>query len=150
MIASALGAVVYKNQEPEMGFFPVTFNQNAQNDPVFRHFPTELSVMHFHFDTFELPEGAVAMAKSTVTPIQAFRYGSNVFALQFHCELTETNAPVFINELASEIIPGTYVQQPAEMLQNIEDCMPNNFIFFRVLDEILYLTPAKILFRPEM
>jgi len=144
MIASALGAVVYKNQEPEMGFFPVTFNQNAQNDPVFRHFPTELSVMHFHFDTFELPEGAVAMAKSTVTPIQAFRYGSNVFALQFHCELTETNAPVFINELASEIIQGTYVQQPPDMLRNIEDCMPNNFIFFRVLDEILYLTPAKI------
>ena len=69
--------------------------------------------MHFHFDTFTLPEGAIAMAKSTVTPVQAFRYGKNVFALQFHSELTESNLPVFIKELESEIIPGTLVQNPA-------------------------------------
>jgi len=140
MIASALGAHVYKNSEPEMGFWPVNFSQEAQLDSVFRHFPAQLDVMHFHFDTFTLPEGAILMAKSTVTPVQAFRYGKNVFAFQFHSELTQSNLPVFIKELETEIIPGVLVQGPYEMLDKINYCSINNKIFSKVLDEILQLT----------
>jgi GMP synthase-like glutamine amidotransferase len=139
MIASALGARVYKNSEPEMGFWPINFSEAAQLDNVFRHFPANQDVMHFHFDTFNLPEGAVAMAESTVTPVQAFRYGSNVFALQFHSELTESSAPIFIREFASEIIPGSLVQYPREMLQHIGYCRLNNEILSKVLDEIQLL-----------
>jgi GMP synthase-like glutamine amidotransferase len=139
MIASALGARVYKNTEPEMGFWPVKFSPEAQKDNVFKHFPANLMVMHFHFDTFGLPQGAVAMAESVITPIQAFRYGSNVFALQFHSELTESNTPIFISELTHEIVPGRLVQQPSEMLQNISYCRINNQVFAKMLDEILLL-----------
>ena len=73
LVASALGARVYKNQKPEMGFFPVTFNRDAQTDKVFRHFPAELKVMHMHFDIFDVPQAALAMASSNVSPCQAFR-----------------------------------------------------------------------------
>jgi GMP synthase-like glutamine amidotransferase len=140
MIASALGARVYKNSEPEMGFWPISFSKEAQQDNVFKHFPANLDVMHFHFDTFTLPEGAILMAKSTVTPVQSFIYGKNVFAFQFHSELTELNLPVFIKELEPEIIPGPLVQNPDEMLQKINYCSLNNEIFAKVLDEILHLT----------
>jgi len=140
LLASALGARVYKNSEPEMGFYPVVFNQNATSDSVFKHFPAELNVMHLHFDIFELPAGAVAMAESQLTPVQAFRYGNNVFALQFHFELTESNAPVFIREVTPEIVPGRLVQYPSEMLQKIKYCRLNNEIFPRVLDGILELS----------
>jgi GMP synthase (glutamine-hydrolysing) len=136
LIAAALGAKVYTNIEPEMGFWPITFSPEAQQDSVFRHFPSNLDVMHFHFDTFTLPEGAIAMAKSTVTPVQAFRYGKNVFALQFHSELTESNLPVFIRELTAEIVPGPLVQSPDEMLQKKECCRLNNEILSLVLEEI--------------
>jgi GMP synthase-like glutamine amidotransferase len=140
MIASALGARVYKNSEPEIGFWPLKFSPEAKQDNVFRHFPSELNVMHFHFDTFDLPAGAVAMAESPVTPVQAFRYGINVFALQFHSELTESNVQVFIRELTPEIVPGSLVQNPSEMLQKINYCRYNNVIFSEVLDEILQLS----------
>ena len=140
LLASALGARVYKNSEPEMGFWPIKFSHQAQQDNVFRYFPENLEVMHFHFDTFTLPEGAILMAGSTVTPVQAFRYGKNVFALQFHPEITESNLPVFIKELETEIIPGTFVQNPQEMLQKINYCSINNDFFWKVLDEILQLT----------
>ena len=140
MIASALGARVYKNSEPEMGFWPIKFSEAAQQDNVFRHFPSNQDVMHFHFDTYTLPEGAVAMAESSVTPVQAFRYGLNVFALQFHSELTESSAPIFIRELASEIIPGSLVQNPTEMLQNIGCCRLNNEILSKILVEIQLLS----------
>ena len=140
MIASALGGLVYKNPEPEMGFWPINFSKEAQKDNVFKHFPENLEVMHFHFDTFTLPEGAILMAKSTITPVQAFRFGKNVFGLQFHSELTETNLPVFIKELEPEIIAGPWVQNKYEMLQKINNCSINNEIFSKVLDEILQLT----------
>jgi GMP synthase-like glutamine amidotransferase len=140
MIARVLGARVYKNSEPEMGFWPINFSQEAQQDNVFRHFPAQFDVMHFHFDTFTLPEAAILMASSIVTPVQAFRYGKNVFALQFHSELTESNLPVFIKELEAEIIPGALAQNPDEMLRKVGSCNINNKIFSRVLDEILQLT----------
>jgi GMP synthase (glutamine-hydrolysing) len=136
MLAAALEAKVYKNAEPEMGFFPVRFNGNAQQDSVFRNFPEELKVMHMHFDTFDLPQGAVTMATSEVTKCQAFRYGDNVFALQFHFEVTEVNAPHFIREVTPEIVPGRLVQQPEEMLQHISDCGLNNQVFAAMLNSI--------------
>jgi len=140
LLAKALGANVYKNREPEMGFYPVFFNQYAKTDSVFKHFLTELSVMHLHFDTFDLPPGALAMAENEVTPVQAFRFGNNVFAFQFHFEITESNAPVFIREVAHEIIPGKYVQSPPEMLKKAGYCILNNEIFSKVLKEILKLS----------
>lgn len=140
MIASALGARVYKNSEPEMGFWPLQFSREAKKDTVFRHFPPELDIMHFHFDTFELPKGAVNMAQSTITPVQAFRYGNNVFAFQFHPELTESGTPVFIRELAPEIVPGVLVQNPEQMTESITSCEHNNEILSKVLDEILRLS----------
>jgi GMP synthase-like glutamine amidotransferase len=83
------------------------------------------------------------MAESTVTPVQAFRYGNNVFALQFHSELTESNTPIFIRELTPQIVPGRFVQQPTEMLQYISSCRINNQVFAKMLDEILYLGQMK-------
>jgi len=143
LIAKALGAEVYKNKEQEIGFMPVFFNQNALNDIVFKHFPQKLNVMHMHFDVFDLPPGAINMAKSEVTPCQAFRYGKNVFALQFHFEISELNAADFIREITPEIVPGKHVQTPDEMLSQILCCRNNNQIFNNILDSILAINIQK-------
>jgi len=137
LVAKALGARVYKNMEQEIGFLPVYFNKSALNDSIFRHFPAELTVMHMHFDVFEIPSGATAMANSAVTLCQAFRYMKNVFAFQFHFEITESNAPVFIREITPEIVPGRHVQTTDEMLSQILCCRNNNQIFNNILDSIL-------------
>ena len=139
MVSSALGAKVYKNTQPEMGFYPVSFNKDAKNDSIFKHFPAELEVMNMHFDIFDLPTGAINMAASEATPCQAFRFGKNVFALQFHFEVTEANAATFITEVTPEIVPGRLVQQPGEMLKKVRCCNLNNHVFEKMLDEILLL-----------
>lgn len=51
-------------------------------------FPDELIVAQAHFHEFELPDGAELLAESDAFPRQAMRYGDNVFALQFHPEVT--------------------------------------------------------------
>lgn len=46
-------------------------------------------VLHWHGDTFDLPEGVELLASSHVYRHQAFRRGRNLLALQFHAEMGE-------------------------------------------------------------
>ena len=85
MIAAALGAEVFAGPVKEIGFAPVAIHDPAS--PL-RHL-AEVPVLHWHGDTFTLPEGAELLASSAAYPHQAFRRGRNVLALQFHAEMGE-------------------------------------------------------------
>ena len=143
LLARALGSDVFRNKVPEMGFLPVQFNENARMDKVFQHFPESLTVLHVHFDTFNLPAGAINMAKSDATQCQAFRKGETVFAFQFHFEVTPENVKDFISEVSPEIVDGPFSQTPTEMLKLAGCCLDNNTIFRKVLDEIPITTNKK-------
>lgn len=84
MIAAAMGAEVYAGPVKEVGFAPVT----VLGDSPLRHV-TAVPVLHWHGDTFALPEGAELLASSSAYPHQAFRRGAEVLALQFHAEMGE-------------------------------------------------------------
>jgi GMP synthase (glutamine-hydrolysing) len=144
LVAKACGSDVFRNTEPELGFWPVTFLETAKNDSVFRHFRNDMTVLHVHFDTFSLPERAVSMANSAVTPCQAFRLGKNVFAFQFHFEVTPQNVAGFIREIEPELVEGKYSQTAEQMLERTDCCSQNNLVFDKVLDEILALTDISI------
>ena len=137
LIAKATGSAVYKNSGPEMGFWPVHFLHPAKTDKVFRHFPEKLDVLHVHFDTYELPEGAVNMAESAITKNQAYRIGENVFGFQFHFEVTPQNIFSFLNGVEPELVEGEFSQTKAQMLELSNCCSFNNSVFSKVLDEIL-------------
>ncbi|MBI4824664.1 MAG: type 1 glutamine amidotransferase [Nitrospirae bacterium] len=98
MIAHCLGAMVYKGHAPELGWLPIELTGDALKDPLMRRLaqhPTvgdfwrRFKVFHWHGDTFELPIGSVRLASSGLYPNQAFRYGKNVYAFQFHIEVTK-------------------------------------------------------------
>jgi GMP synthase (glutamine-hydrolysing) len=46
------------------------------------------TVFQWHGDTFDLPPGAVWLARGSSCQNQAFRWGSNAYGLQFHIEMT--------------------------------------------------------------
>jgi GMP synthase-like glutamine amidotransferase len=135
LIASSLGSEVYRNTQAEVGFFPVFFNENAKADPVFMLFGNELPVLHVHDDTFDLPEGAVLMASSVLTRNQAFRYNKNVFAFQFHFEVSQDRVPLFLRAAGGE--PGEWKQSPDKIMELSANCPFNNEIFNTVLTAIL-------------
>ncbi|MCE7797188.1 glutamine amidotransferase [Sphingobium sufflavum] len=87
MVAAALGAEVYAGPHKEVGFHPVELHPDAVATPL-RHI-ADVPVLHWHGDTFTLPEGVELLASSALYAHQAFRRGSNLLALQFHAEMGE-------------------------------------------------------------
>lgn len=88
LIAKALGSRVYPNKEKEIGWHPIQLTSSAAKDPLFRAAPQNLHVLHWHGETFDLPKGAVHLARSLRCENQAFRWEENTYGLQFHLEAT--------------------------------------------------------------
>lgn len=92
IIAYGLGADVYKGQKQELGWDRVEITEDGMKDDVFSALAAEgeptAEVFQWHGDTFNLPGKAVRIASSSVYENQAFRYGKNIYALQFHIEVT--------------------------------------------------------------
>ena len=107
LIASATGARVYRNPVKEIGWFPVhaipVTDQNFQ-------LPNGCVVFHWHGETFDLPQGAVHLAKSDACRNQAFSLNRNVIGLQFHLETTIESASALLENCRDELIPGPYIQ----------------------------------------
>jgi len=88
LLAKAVGGVVTKAGEPEVGVMPVTLTRLAQDDPLLGGLGQEVLTFQWHGDTFTLPPGAVHLAASAICPNLAFRYGRTAFGFQFHLEVT--------------------------------------------------------------
>ena len=112
LIASALGARVYAGADREIGWFPVNGVRDAA--PGFR-FPPEFLAFHWHGETFDLPAGAIRLARSAACANQAFQVGRNTLALQFHLETTPAGAKALIEHCRDELVPGPYVQTEQEL-----------------------------------
>ena len=84
LIARALGAKVYPSGVKEIGWGPVDLTEAASPTPL-RHL-AHTPVLHWHGDTFDLPQGATHLASTALCRNQAFAAGSNILGLQFHPE----------------------------------------------------------------
>lgn len=83
LLARALGAEVRAGEGPEIGFAPVEVHDAA--DPLVGALAPETTVLHWHGDVFDLPDGAIPLASSARTKHQGFRHG-NAWGLLFHAE----------------------------------------------------------------
>ncbi len=82
LMALALGASLSRG-EREVGWAPVTLTEAAAATPL-RHL-ADAPVLHWHQDTFTLPEGAVLLASTEANERQAFAHGRSL-GFQFHPE----------------------------------------------------------------
>jgi len=115
LIASAMGARVYPNREKEIGWFPITSVPNNSQRLLFA-FPPELLVFHWHGETFDLPSGAIQLARSVACENQAFQLGRRVIGLQFHLETTPESARAIVSNCRSELVSSRYIQSEAKIL----------------------------------
>lgn len=121
LIADVLGARVYPNQVKEIGWFPIELTDAGQRSPLFSFLPKKLVVFHWHGDTFDLPPGAVHIARSEGCRHQAFVIGQYVIGLQFHLESTPESVENIIRNCPGELIEDRYVKNAGQMLGRKED-----------------------------
>jgi GMP synthase (glutamine-hydrolysing) len=96
LLAAALGGKVSRAPSKEIGFYRVRAAADFFGAADFVAF-------HWHGDVFSLPEGAAPLASSTLTPLQAFRFGERAWGIQFHLEMNEPVLRTMLQSGAAEL-----------------------------------------------
>ncbi|MBI2480305.1 MAG: amidotransferase [Planctomycetia bacterium] len=120
LIASVLGASVYANSHKEIGWFPVERTAAAAASGLGGTVPASVEAFHWHGDTFDLPAGALHLARSAACENQAFVYRQRILGLQFHLETTRESAEALIENCGHELVGGPYLQSAEAMLSGDE------------------------------
>ncbi|MGZ3595178.1 MAG: type 1 glutamine amidotransferase [Syntrophales bacterium] len=133
LIADVLGAKVYPNRTREIGWFPIELTAAGRRSPLFGFLPERLEVFHWHGDTFDLPTGAVHIARSWACIHQAFAYNERIIGLQFHLESTLEGVEALIENCSEELADSRYIQASRQLKAHAQAFHVIN----RVMDELL-------------
>lgn len=88
LMAASLGAKVKSGGVKEIGFSSLALTGAGETGPL-RHL-ANVPVLHWHGDTFDIPDGAMRLAETPLCHNQAFAIGANIMGVQFHPEVDVT------------------------------------------------------------
>jgi GMP synthase (glutamine-hydrolysing) len=125
LLAATLGAEVKSGAQKEIGWHPVTLMESAATDSLWKELPERFTAYHWHGDVFDLPQGAVSLASSEMTPWQGFRYGVHAYGFLFHMEVTEKIIKNMVAEFQDElkeqrITTGSIIQKTGDYLTELQ------------------------------
>jgi GMP synthase (glutamine-hydrolysing) len=145
LLAASLGARVAPGPVRELGVMDVQLTAAASEDPVFASVPQRFPTLQWHGDTYELPEGAMQLARSDQIEQQAFALGS-AYALQFHLEVdgeladTWMRIPGYVSELEELDGPGAAQRMLAQVREAEAQTVPlARAMFARWLTDVVGL-----------
>ena len=137
LIADVLGGKVSRNDYKEIGWFPVSLTTLGKKSRIFNNFPDRFMSIHWHGDTFCIPDGAVRIAQSQGCENQAFEYDNGrVVGLQFHIEYSESSINLMVHNCLDDIKEGKYMQKSEEILNNIDNVQETNRLLGILLDNM--------------
>jgi GMP synthase-like glutamine amidotransferase len=136
LLAQVLGAKVYRNREKEIGWFPVRLTLEAERSRLFSGLPARMTVLHWHGETFDLPQGAVRLAETNLCRNQAFEVDGRVLGLQFHLEVQPQGLERLIENSAADLAPGPGVQTASEMRASVHIAQTLRPALYTILDRL--------------
>ncbi len=141
LVAETLGARVYPNGRREIGWFDIQRAAAAEEHPIGACLPPRLKVLHWHGDTFDLPAGALALARSEACRHQGFAFGRRVVGLQFHLETTPETLDALIENCGNDLRSGPYVQTSEVIRRGIGSCTSNHHALAAILEQLRAASP---------
>jgi len=133
MLARALGAWA---GAPDHGRHEFGYYEVAPTDDNTALLPTPLHLCQAHFHTYDLPRGAVHLARSTSFEQQAFRYGARAYGFQFHAEVTIEGFRRWQQRALSYGQPGAQTRDAQDRLMVQHDRAQADW-FYAFLDKFL-------------
>jgi len=132
LLAKAVGGKVTKNPAKEIGHYQIKLTEAGKKDKLFQGFEEVIPVFQWHEDTFSIPDGAIKLAQSDLCANQAFRFGENAYALQFHLETTR--------EMVEDWIKGSYQELASENInpENLIDEFESKADKYRELAYLMF------------
>ncbi|MDR2462537.1 MAG: hypothetical protein LBD30_02010 [Verrucomicrobiales bacterium] len=133
VLADVLGGRVHQNPFHEIGWHPLTLT--GTSSPL-SALADGQRVLHWHGDNFDLPTGAALLASSAACPHQAFSYGGQILALQFHLEVGPGDIGAMIEDCRADFkLSGPWIQSETEIRSAAErHAAASEEIFGRVMD----------------
>ena len=129
LLASAMGAAVTHHSMCEIGFYEVQLTEEGHADPLFQNLPGYQQVIHWHEDTFGIPQGGVRLATSVNTANQAFRIGRRAYGLQYHIEVSSDMLDLWFRNPDNK--RGIIKLVGAEAMEHIERAIPTHYPMYR-------------------
>lgn len=136
LLAQILGADVYKNNQKEIGWFPIEFTREAIPHKLFLNLKNPITVFHWHGDTFDIPGNAIHHATSEACSNQGFLYQNKILGLQFHLETTKESLRQMIANGRNELVKEKYIQAENEIENHQEFFEENKQFLFSLLDRL--------------
>lgn len=117
LMAKALGSAVYPGTAKEIGWHRISLTPDGEQSCLSELASCNYRVLHWHGDTFDLPEQCLRLASSPLTINQAFSYGKHALGLQFHLEVDAAEIEQWLIGHALEIAetPGV---NPTDLRQD--------------------------------
>lgn len=122
LLAATLGAEIKSGRQKEIGWHPVILTESAAADALWQQLPSTFTAYHWHGDVYDLPQSAVALAASELTPCQGFRYREKAYGFLFHMEVTEKIIKNMVKEFSAELDAQNIT--PASIVARAKDYLP--------------------------
>lgn len=125
LLAAALECRVYPAARTEIGWLPVRLERGAARSRTFGAMPATFAPLHWHGETFDLPEGALHLASTDACPHQAFeiafdggpeRGGALALGLQFHLEATPESVRAMVEADPEALACAPGALRPGDLL----------------------------------
>jgi len=136
LLAKVLGARVYPSGLKEIGWWPVTnISPAGESVPIL---PAKLTPLHWHGETFDLPSGALRLARSEPIANQAFVINGKAVGVQFHLEATPASVEAIVAGAREDIDGGKWQQAEATLLEErVARCSALEMPCYALLDWLI-------------
>jgi GMP synthase (glutamine-hydrolysing) len=102
ILARLLGAKVVWSPSKEVGVYTVKLTEQGRLDDLFKGFPMEFPVFHWHNEMFNVPPEGSLLVKGNPCPIQAYSWRS-IRGVIFHLEIDHREAERWTNAYPAEL-----------------------------------------------
>jgi GMP synthase (glutamine-hydrolysing) len=101
ILTQALGGEVGRLPDPEIGWYEIEVSKGGAEDPLLAPLAPGFRGFEWHSYGVSLPPGAVELAR-TSDCLQSYRLGEAAWAIQFHAEVTRTDAESWMDDYRSD------------------------------------------------